>query len=97
MGVKATHHIAADLRALAMLRFRGQPLLPHGIEDAPLNRFEAVSNIRQRPTGDNAQRVVEIAGLREVMKAGALFRWSRRRFAPTSFSEWRPVAITGYF
>jgi hypothetical protein len=34
--------------------------LAHRIEDTPMNRFEAVTHIRQRTPDDDAHRVVEI-------------------------------------
>ena len=64
----AAHHVADDLRALAMLRVGGQVLLPHREEDAALHRLETVANVRQRPRGDDRQRVIEIARLRRVVQ-----------------------------
>ena len=66
--VVAAHHVADDLRALAMLDVGGQILLPHRVEDAALHRLEAVADVGQRARGDDRQRVVEIARLRRFVQ-----------------------------
>ena len=58
------HHVADDLRALAVLGVGGEVLLPHRVEDAALHRLQAVADVGQRARGDDRQRVVEVAGLR---------------------------------
>ena len=48
MRVIAAHDVADDLGALAVLGVGGQVLLPHRVQDAALNRLQAVANVRQR-------------------------------------------------
>ena len=62
--VIAAHHVADDLRALAVLGVGGEVLLPHRVEDAALHRLEAVAHVGQRARGDDRQRVVQVAALR---------------------------------
>ena len=64
----AAHHVADDLRALAVLHVRREVLLPHREEDAALHRLETVADVRQRARGDDRQRVIEIARLRRVVQ-----------------------------
>ena len=66
--VVVAHHVADDLRALAMLGVGGQVLLPHRVEDAALHRLQAVAHIGQRARGDDRERVIEIARLRGFMQ-----------------------------
>jgi hypothetical protein len=47
--VIAPHDVAHDLGALAVLGVGRQVLLPHRVEDAALNRLEAVAHVGQRP------------------------------------------------
>ena len=47
--VVAAHHVAHDLRALAVLGVGRQVLLPHRVQDAALDRLQAVTHVGQRP------------------------------------------------
>jgi len=67
MRMVAAHHIADDLRALAMLGVRGEILLPHRIENPALHRLQAVADVGQRPRGDDRECVVEIPRLRGLV------------------------------
>ena len=59
--VEVTHHLADDLRAL-LEAARGIELqLPHGVENAPVDRLQAVAHVGQRPVQDRGQRVGQIA------------------------------------
>ena len=62
------HHVADDLRALAVLDVGGQVLLPHRVEDAALHRLQAVAHVGQRARRDDRQRVVEVARLRGLVQ-----------------------------
>ena len=66
--MKAAHHVAHDLGALPGFRAARQSLLPHGVEDAPLHRLQAVPDVRQRARRDHRQRVVEVARLRRFVQ-----------------------------
>ena len=62
------HHVADDLRALAVLGVRREILLPHRVEDAALHRLQAVAHVRERARGDDRQCVIEVAGLRRLVQ-----------------------------
>jgi hypothetical protein len=51
--VVAAHDVADHFRAFPVLGVGRQVLLPHGIEDAALNRLEAVTHIWQRTRGNH--------------------------------------------
>ena len=83
--VEAAHDVADDLRALPVLDVGGQVLLPHRVEDAALDRLQAVAHVGQRARGDDRQRVVEVARLRRLVQrdlldaAGAVAAAEQRR------------------
>ena len=90
--VVVPHHVAHDLRALAMLRIGSQVLLPHREEDAALNRLEPVAHVGQRAGGDDGERVVEVPGLRGFVKGDRfVFGWRRRRIDIPGCVEQRGV------
>ncbi len=68
-----THHVTDDLGALPVLGVGAQPLLPHRVKNAPLHRLQAVAHIGQRAAGDDRERVVEVAGLRDLVQRRRLF------------------------
>ena len=49
----APHHVADDLRALAVLCVGGQVLLPHRVEDAALHRLQPIAHVRKRTRRDD--------------------------------------------
>ncbi len=55
-------------------------LLPHGVQDAPLNGLEAVADVGKRARGDDRERVVEIATLRGLVEGDCVAHaaWRRR-------------------
>ena len=57
----ALEHLADDTGALAMLLGRVHAHLAHRVEDAALDRLEAVADVGQRPRGDDRHRIREIA------------------------------------
>ena len=61
VGVKSCPSRRRDLRAFAMLHVRRQVLLPHRVQDAALNRFQAVADVWPRAGSDDRECVVEIA------------------------------------
>jgi hypothetical protein len=71
--VVVTHHVTDDLGALAMLAVGAQTLLPHRVEDAALHRLQAVPDVRQGAAGDDRQRIVEVAGLGDLVEGRGLF------------------------
>ena len=72
--MEASHHVADDLRAFAVLGVGGQTLLPHRVQDAALHRLESVAHVRQRAGGDDRQRVVEVPRLRRLVQGDRLGR-----------------------
>ena len=66
--VKAAHHVADDLGALAVLDVGRQVLLPHREEDAALDWLEAIAHVGKRTRGDDRQRVVQVPRLRGFME-----------------------------
>jgi hypothetical protein len=72
VGMVVAHHVANDLRALAMLRVGRQVLLPHRVEDAALDGFHPVAHVRQRARSDHGERVVQIAFFRRFVQRDAI-------------------------
>ena len=71
--VIALHHLADDRRALDEPAVgRDVQVVPHRVQDAALDRLEAVADVGQGPRRDHAQGVVEVArpgrlGQRDVL------------------------------
>ena len=68
VGMEAAHHVANDLRALAVLGVGREVLLPHRVEDAALDRLHAVAHVGQRARRDDRQGVVEVLLLRRLVE-----------------------------
>ena len=66
-----THNIADDLGTFTMLARKVEPLLVHRVQNSTLNRFQTISDVRQRPTCDDGQGVVEVAGLSGITQRNA--------------------------
>ena len=66
MGVELTHHVADDAGGLAV---RPGPVVAahaHGVENAPVHRFQAVAHVGDGPRHDHAHRVIEVGALHFV-------------------------------
>ena len=61
--VVVRHRIAHDLRRFTMLGVVIEAQLSRRIQNPPLNRFEPVTNIGQRASRNDGQRIVEVACL----------------------------------
>ena len=61
MRVILTDHIADHTGRFLERGFRIQLQLAHGVKQAPVNRFQTVARIGQRPLGDGRKRIGEIA------------------------------------
>jgi len=76
------HRLADDLGTLAVAPVGRKPELAHGIKDAPVHRFEAVTYVGQRPVHDGGERVGEVALLEGILELdsldGAGRGWNRR-------------------
>ena len=60
VGVIFTQHFADETGALAMRRIRPQAHVVHGIEDAPVDRLEAVAGVGQGAGDDDAHGVIQV-------------------------------------
>ena len=67
-----TENVPDDAGAFAIRAIRCEPKLVHRVQDAALNWFETVADIRQGPTHDHAHRVLEIGALHLVMQGDRL-------------------------
>src|SRR6266849_5843417 len=54
------HHLTDDARGLAERTIVAQPHLVHRVEDPALHRLEAVADVRERASDDDAHRVIEV-------------------------------------
>ena len=87
MRVVVAHHVADDLGALAVLGVRGEPRLPHRVEDAALNGLQPVAYVRQRAARDDGERVVEVTSPRQLVQRDVFHRPRFRLLgAPCSFA-----------
>ena len=66
MGVKLTHDVADDAAAFAQGPAGDIAGLMAGVENAAMDRLEAVADVGQRPRDDHRHRIVEIGGLHLV-------------------------------
>jgi hypothetical protein len=64
--VEAAEHVADHAGALRIGPVGGHLLIVHRIEDAPVHGLEAVAHVGQRPTDDDAHRIVEIGAFQLV-------------------------------
>ena len=69
MRVKTADHVAHHTRAFLEGGVRRQFQKAHGVEQAPVNRLQAVARIGQRPLGDGGQGVGEITRGERVIEA----------------------------
>ncbi len=60
------HHVTDDARGFAERLVGAVAALVHGVDDASLDRLEAVADIRQRPADDHAHGVIEVRALHLV-------------------------------
>ena len=63
MRVELTHDVTDDAGAFLVGLLRVEPEKPHGVQNAAMDRFQAVARIGQRAVHDGRQRVGEIAFL----------------------------------
>ena len=60
MRVVFLDYLAHNARALYVALVRGDALLIHSVEDAPVHRFQSVADLGQRASDDHAHGVIEI-------------------------------------
>ena len=66
VGMEVAHHLADDLRALAVAARRRQPHRLHAVEHAAVRRLEAVARVGQRSSNDYAHGVIHVRPLHFV-------------------------------
>ena len=66
--VVVAHHVADDRGALACFASAKRRCLPHRVEDAALDRLQAVAHVGQRAARDDRQRVVQVPRLCDVVE-----------------------------
>ena len=76
--MELAHRVADGARRLVVGAVGGEIELLHRVEDAPVNRLEAVADVGQRAAHDHAHGVIEIAALhfvedRDGLDVGRLF------------------------
>jgi hypothetical protein len=78
------HHVADDPRALEEATIRPVPAVVHRVQDADVDRLQAVADVGQRTADDDRHRIVEEAALHLDLDVNGLdpapsFRRSVRR------------------
>ncbi|MEY3073315.1 MAG: hypothetical protein RLZZ353_1511 [Actinomycetota bacterium] len=81
VGVVLLHDVADGRRALAVRAVGAQARLVHRVQDAAVDRLQAVSDVGQGPADDDRHRVVEVRGLHLVLDDDGLDRSRRHRGA----------------
>ena len=76
--VVVTHHVTYDFCALPVLGVASHALLPHRVQDAALHGLQAVAHVRNGSAGDDRKRVVQVAGLRDLVERCRFFVEHRR-------------------
>ena len=66
VGMEVAHHLADDLRALAVAAPRRQPHRLHAVEHAAMRGLEAVARVGQRSSHDDAHGVIHVRPLHLV-------------------------------
>ena len=89
--MEVAHHVAHHLGALPMLGVGGQVLLPHRVEDPPLDGLEPVTDVWKRPCRNHRQRVVEIPGLRGFVQRDVF----DAAWPPTTREPWQERRADG--
>ena len=76
MRVIFTDHVADDARAFLEAARGVEPELPHGVEQAAVNRLQPVAHIGERALRDGGERIGEVALFKRILQ---LDRLDRRR------------------
>lgn len=73
MGVELTEHVTDGTRRFLVLGIRIQPQFTHGIDDPPLDRLQAVADVRQGAVHDHVHGVIEVGIFGEVSQRSAFY------------------------
>ncbi len=68
MRVVEAHDLTDDARALVPSTIWAVAAVPHGVQDAAVDRLQSVAHIGQRTPDDDAHRVVEVGLLDLVLE-----------------------------
>ena len=80
VGMVFAHHVADDQRRFAVGPVAGVAALTHRIQNAPVDRLEAVAHVRNRPGHDHAHGVIEVGALHLLFDGdGRDIAFGRRR------------------
>jgi hypothetical protein len=66
VGMEVAHHLADDLRALAVAARRRQAHVLHAVQHAPVRRLEPIARVGQRSSNDYAHGVIHVRPLHFV-------------------------------
>ena len=66
VGMEVAHHLADDLRALAVAAVRRQAHRLHAVQHAAVRRLQAVADVGQRSSDDHAHGVIHVRALHLV-------------------------------
>ena len=66
VGMEIAHHLADDLRALAVAARRRQPHRLHAVQHAAMRRLQPVAGVGQRSSNDYAHGVIHVRPLHFV-------------------------------
>ncbi len=70
--MEAAHHVADDLGGLLEGRAGIEPQQPHAVEDAAVNRLQAIAGVREGPVHDSRQCIREVALLERFAQSDVL-------------------------
>ena len=71
MRVIAAHHVAHDLGGLLERRRGVEPQQLHHVQQAAVNRLQAIAHIGQRPVHDGGQGIGEVALFQRILQLDA--------------------------
>ena len=72
MRVELADDVADDAGAFLVGGPGIEPQEAHGVQDAPMDRLQAVASVRQRPMHDGRERIGEVALLERVLEVDGL-------------------------
>src|SRR6202040_1828249 len=74
VGMEIAHDVADNLGRFFELRARIEAQKSHAIEDAPMDRLEAIARIRERAVHDGGERVSEITLFKRLAQRDLVYR-----------------------
>src|SRR4029453_19052905 len=74
VGMEVAHHLADDLRALAVRAVRAEPHRAHAVQHAAMRGLQSIAHVWQRSPDDYAHRVIHVRALHLVLDVYGDFR-----------------------